>query len=104
MARRLSQRFLGFVVCFGMVAPALAQTQKTPSRPTPAVTTYRGCLQGDTTKGFALMSATGNGSDNKSQMKMYKIVPASNAVNLAPMANKVVEISGTLTTDTSAAG
>src|SRR4051794_40577045 len=98
MIRRVSQRILGFLVCFGMVAPALAQTQKAPSRPAPAVTTYRGCLQGDTTKGFALMSPTGNGSDNKSQMKMYKVVPASNTVNLAPMTNKVVEISGTLTT------
>jgi len=104
MIRCFSRGILGFVVCLGMVAPALAQTQKAPARPAPPVTTYRGCLQGDTTKGFALMSPTGNGSDSKGQMKTYKVVPASNTVNLASMANKVVEVSGTLTTDTSAAG
>jgi len=104
MAGRLSRRILGILVCLGMAAPALAQTQKPSARSAPAATTYRGCLQGDAAKGFALMSPTGNGSDSKGQMKTYKVVPASPTVNLAPMANKVVEVSGTLTTDASAAG
>ena len=62
--------------------------------------TFRGCLQGDTEVGFSLLTPTGDGSgtDAKGQMMTYKVVPAAQDVNLSQVVNKVVEISGTVST------
>jgi hypothetical protein len=61
--------------------------------------TFKGCLQGDTSKGFSLLAATGDGSggDQKGQTMTYKVVSGSQ-VDLARHVNKVVEISGTVST------
>src|SRR3954466_6586146 len=84
------------IICAAVAGGAMlsAQTKKSPAAPQPAAsaTTFRGGLQGDSTKGFALLSPTGNGSDNRGQMKTYKVVPASRNVTLNSMANKVVEV------------
>ena len=66
---------------------------------------FRGCLQGDATKGFVLLSPTGDGSgaDTKGQTMTYKVVPAGD-VDLAQMVNKTVEISGTVALDESKTG
>lgn len=68
--------------------------------------TFRGCLQGDTTKGFGLLAPTGDGSggDVKGQTLTYKVVPAGQDVNLSQMVNKVVEISGSVSTATADQG
>lgn len=68
--------------------------------------TFRGCLQGDATKGFSLLSPTGDasGSDTKGQTMTYKVVAAGGDVDLARMVNKTVEVSGTLSTEESKTG
>jgi hypothetical protein len=68
--------------------------------------TYRGCLQGNADKGFALLSPTGDGSgaDTQGQTMTYKVVSAGPDVDLARMANKTVEISGTLSSEESKTG
>jgi hypothetical protein len=68
--------------------------------------TYRGCLQGDATNGFALLSPTGDGSggDTKGQTMTYKVVPAGTDVDLARMVNKTVEVSGAVSTGDSNSG
>ena len=60
-------------------------------------TTFKGCLQGDAAKGFALLAATGDGSgsDTKGQTMTYKVVPPA-GVDLAKHVNKIVEVDGTL--------
>jgi hypothetical protein len=62
--------------------------------------TFRGCLQGDTAVGFSLLAPTGDGSgtDTKGQTQTYKVVPSAPDVNLSQMVNKVVEISGAVST------
>jgi len=62
--------------------------------------TFRGCLQGDTAVGFSLLAPTGDGSgaDTKGQTQTYRVVPSAPDVNLGEMVNKVVEISGALST------
>ena len=74
----------------------------TPNRPD----SFRGCLQGDSTKGFVLLSPTGDGSgaDTKGQTMTYKVVATGADVDLARMANKTVEISGTVAIDESKTG
>jgi hypothetical protein len=68
--------------------------------------TFRGCLQGDAAKGFALLSPTGDGSgaDTQGQTMTYKVVPAGSDVDLTGMVNKTVEIAGTLATQESKTG
>lgn len=68
--------------------------------------TFRGCLQGDAATGFSLLSPTGDGSgaDTKGQTMTYKVVPAGSDVNLASLANKTVEIGGTISTEESKTG
>jgi hypothetical protein len=63
--------------------------------------TFRGCLQGDATNGFSLLSPTGDGSgaDTKGQTMTYKVLPAGADVDLARMVNKTVEVGGTVSTD-----
>jgi hypothetical protein len=67
---------------------------------------FRGCLQGDATKGFVLLSPTGDGSgaDTKGQTMTYKVVAVGTDVDLARMANKTVEISGKVALDESKTG
>lgn len=67
---------------------------------------FRGCLQGDSSKGFALLSATGDGSgaDTKGQMMTYRVIPAAADVDLSRMVNKTVEVAGTIATDESKTG
>ena len=91
-------RALGVTV----IASAVACSQYT-SATDPG--TYRGCLQGDAAKGFALLSPTGDasGGDTKGQTMTYKVVPGA-AVDLAAMVNKTVEITGSLATDESKTG
>ena len=68
--------------------------------------TFRGCLQGNTDTGFALLSPTGDGSggDTKGQTMTYKVVAAGSDVDLTRMVNKTVEIAGTVATDDSKTG
>src|SRR4051812_38241929 len=98
-------KHLGAIVIIGMAGSgmqALAQSNGAPKTQPAATSTFKGCLQGDSAKGFALMSPTGDATkDAKGQMKMYKIV-AGSGVSLSQMANKLVEVSGTL--DTAATG
>jgi hypothetical protein len=84
---------LGIAVLTGAVACSQYTSATQPG-------TYRGCLQGDSAKGFALLTPTGDGSgtDTKGQTLTYKIVPAGQDVNLGPLVNKVVEVTGTLST------
>jgi hypothetical protein len=67
---------------------------------------FRGCLQGDAAKGFALLSPTGDGSgaDNKGQTMTYKVVAGGSDVDLARMVNKTVEINGSVATEESKSG
>ena len=83
---------LGTIALTAVVATA----QKAPQNQVNS-TTFKGCLQGDATKGFALLAATGDGSgsDTKGQTMTYKVVPPKN-VDLAKHVNKVVEIDGTV--------
>ncbi len=83
---------LGVVV----LAAALVSSQSAAQNPKNP-TSFKGCLQGDTTKGFALLSATGDGSgsDTKGQTMTYK-VEAPAGVDLKAHVNKAVEITGML--------
>ena len=86
-----------------LFAGTVACSQYTTATPP---NTFRGCLQGDATNGFSLLSPTGDGSgaDTKGQTMTYRIVPAGSEVNLAAMANKTVEIEGTVSTEASKTG
>lgn len=68
--------------------------------------TYRGCLQGDATNGFALLSPTGDGSggDTKGQTMTYKVVAEGAGVDLARMVNKTVEVNGAVSTGNTDSG
>jgi hypothetical protein len=68
--------------------------------------TFRGCLQGDATNGFSLLSPTGDGSgaDTKGQTMTYKVVLAGSDVDLTRMVNKTVEVSGSVSTEKSKSG
>ena len=88
---------------FGMVVltAAVASTQTTtPAQNQQNSTTFKGCLQGDETKGFALLAATGDasGGDRKGQTMTYKVL-APSGMELSRHVNKIVEISGTIAKD-----
>lgn len=88
------------MTCTAMVLTlAVVATQSTPAVNQKDAKIFRGCLQGDTAKGFALLAATGDGSgsDQKGQTMTYRVVPAAR-VDLTGHVNKAVEISGTLST------
>jgi hypothetical protein len=67
---------------------------------------YRGCLQGDTAKGFSLLSPTGDGSgaDTKGQTLTYKVVPAGSDIDLTRFVNRTIEVTGSVSTDESHTG
>jgi hypothetical protein len=106
MDRRMSYTLGALMVAAALASPAAisAQTKKKPTPQAAPASTFRGCLQGDTAKGFALTSPTGNGSDDKGQMKTYKVVPGANSVDLTPLTNKIVEVTGSLSTAASKTG
>jgi hypothetical protein len=82
-----------------ILSTAVVATQSTPAVNQNNAKVFRGCLQGDSTKGFALLAATGDGSgsDQKGQTMTYRVVPASR-MDLGRHVNKAVEISGSLST------
>ena len=85
------------------LAGTVACSQYTSATPP---NTFRGCLQGDATAGFSLLSPTGDGSgaDTKGQTMTYKVVPAGSDVDLAAMVNKTVEVGGIVSTEKSSTG
>jgi hypothetical protein len=91
------------VIAAALVVGTVACSQYTSATPP---NTFRGCLQGDVTNGFALLSPTGDGSgaDNKGQTMTYKVVPSGSDVDLARMVNKTVEVDGTVSTEESKTG
>lgn len=68
--------------------------------------TFRGCLQGDASRGFSLLSPTGDGSgaDTKGQMMTYRVVPAGSDIDLDRMLNRTVEVTGTVSMEESKTG
>ena len=94
---------LNALVGTALLAGTVACSQYTSATPPD---TFRGCLQGDTTNGFSLLSPTGDGSgaDAKGQTMTYKVVPAGSDVDLARMVNRTVEIGGTVSTEESKTG
>lgn len=90
---------LGTALLAGTVACSQYTTATGPN-------TFRGCLQGDATNGFSLLSPTGDasGADTKGQTMTYKVIAAGGDVDLARMVNKTVEISGSVSTDESKTG
>ncbi len=91
---------------FGMVVltAAVASTQA-PVQNQQNSTTFKGCLQGDSTKGFALLAATGDGSggDQKGQTMTYKVL-APSGMDLSRHVNKAVEITGAISKDPAKGG
>lgn len=79
-----------------VAATAAAAQTTTPPKETKGPV-FKGCLQGDANKGFALLTATGDGSgsDSKGQTMTYKVIPPSN-IDLSKHVNKIVEIDGAL--------
>lgn len=65
--------------------------------------TFKGCLQGDFGSGFLLSTPTGPANSRSAQMMTYKVVN-SRDIDLALLANKMVEVTGTLSTAKASAG
>ncbi len=77
--------------------PALhAQAKNTPAKN--AVSTITGCVQSAQSEGFVLLNPQGRPAANKTQTLTYKLVPAGKNIDLASMANKRVQVTGTLST------
>jgi hypothetical protein len=68
--------------------------------------TFRGCLQGNASRGFSLLSPTGDGSgaDTKGQMMTYRVLPAGSDIDLDRMVNRTVEVTGSVSTEESNTG
>lgn len=92
-------------ICCVLAFGAAAGAQTAPNLNQPDSTRFKGCLQGDSVKGFALLAATGDasGRDDKGQTMTYK-VEAPITINLARHVNKVVEITGVLQKDAGKTG
>jgi hypothetical protein len=82
---------------------SFAQTAPNPNQPDS--TRFKGCLQGDSIKGFALLAATGDasGGDAKGQTMTYK-VEAPLTISLAKHVNKIVEITGAVSQEAGKTG
>src|SRR5919106_1602872 len=91
--------------CCVLVFSTVASAQTAPDRNQPDSTRFKGCLQGDNVKGFALLAATGDasGKDTKGQTMTYK-VEAPLTINLAEHVNKVVEITGVVSQEAGKTG
>jgi hypothetical protein len=96
-------QMLTAVVGTALLAATVACSQYTTAT---GPDTFRGCLQGDSAKGFSLLSPTGDGSgaDTKGQTMTYRVVPAASDVDLSRMVNKTVEVGGTVSTEESKTG
>jgi hypothetical protein len=90
---------VGAVLLGGTVACSQYTTATGPD-------TFRGCLQGDSGKGFTLLSPTGDGSgaDTKGQTLTYKVVPSGSDIDLNRFVNRTIEVAGTVATDESKTG
>ena len=90
-----------FAMVYADQAGTKGSSTPSSSQPASSAKSFRGCLQGDAAKGFSLLASTGDGSgtDTKGQTMTYKVVAAAKTVDLVKMANKIVEISGSLATD-----
>ena len=88
-----------------LVFSTVASAQTAPNRNQPDSKRFRGCLQGDSIKGFSLLAATGDasGGDDKGQTMTYK-VEAPLTINLAQHVNKVVEITGVVSQEAGKTG
>jgi hypothetical protein len=71
-----------------------AQARNAPARN--GVSTISGCLQSAQGEGFVLLNPQGRPAANKTQTLTYKLVPAGKNIDLAAMANKRVQVTGTL--------
>ncbi|HEY0284384.1 MAG TPA: hypothetical protein VGC23_03280 [Vicinamibacterales bacterium] len=94
-------RFIGFSILFFALSSGLSESaahaQAQPVAAPSAATTFRGCLQGDTTKGFALLSTTTNPDGSAGQTKTYRVIIDSKT-DARDLTNKIVEIAGNLST------
>jgi hypothetical protein len=90
---------VGAVLLGGTVACSQYTTATGPD-------TFRGCLQGDSARGFTLLSPTGDGSgaDTKGQTLTYKVVPSGSDIDLNRFVNRTIEVAGTVATDESKTG
>jgi|SRR5688572_16297805 len=90
---------VGAVLLGGTVACSQYTTATGPD-------TFRGCLQGDSAKGFTLLSPTGDGSgaDTKGQTLTYKVVASGSDIDLNRFVNRTIEVAGTVATDESKTG
>jgi hypothetical protein len=91
-----SRMLVAFTVFTVSSVGSFAQSPAPPS-PTTRQTTFRGCLQGDPNKGFGLLSPTVTTGGGPGLMKTYRVVPPKDA-DLGKLVNKIVEITGTLST------
>jgi hypothetical protein len=91
------------VVAAVLVAGTVACSQYTTAT---GPDTFRGCLQGDASKGFSLLSPTGDGSgaDTKGQTLTYRVVPAGSDLDLSRFVNRTIEVTGAVSTDESKTG
>lgn len=80
-----------------------AQTRRSATK-AKASSTFTGCLQGDFGSGFLLSTPTGPANSTHAQMKTYKVVTSGQNIDLAAMANKMVEVTGTLSTSKASTG
>lgn len=90
---------VGAVLLAGTVACSQYTTATGPD-------TFRGCLQGDSAKGFTLLSPTGDGSgaDTKGQTMTYRVVPTGSDIDLSRFVNRTIEVAGTVSTEDSKTG
>jgi hypothetical protein len=75
--------------------PQTATSQRVPPASSRSAVTYKGCLQGDWGSGFLLLTPTGAADSRQARMMTFKVVSAKN-VDPRAMANKMVEVTGTL--------
>ena len=96
-------RMLNAALGTALLASSIACSQYTSATPP---NTFRGCLQGDASRGFSLLSPTGDGSgaDTRGQTMTYRVVPAGADIDLTRMINKTVEVAGTVSTEESKTG
>jgi hypothetical protein len=73
-----------------------AQAKNAPAKS--GMSTITGCVQSAQGEGFVLLNPQGRPAANKTQTLTYKLVAAGKNVDLAAMANKRVQVTGTLST------
>ena len=104
MKTRIGQLFAVMVLAAAVGMPTMqAQTRRSPAK-AKAPSTFTGCLQGDFGSGFLLSTPTGPANSTHAQMRTYKVVASGRNINLGAMANKMVEVTGTLSTSKASTG